>query len=124
MRLEKLSPLALEHEAWQAIMVGQGAEFYARIMTKDARIFLPHAVLARPSASLEQWTRSLSCTAFRFLSERVVEVTESITYVAYEISTGPAEQSSYLRCSTLYVRQAPGWQLTLHQRWSMDPICA
>lgn len=119
--LEGLEPLALEHQAWRAVATGQGADFYSRIMTEDARIFLPHTYFTRPSAALEQWTRSLTCSTFRFLSEDVFAVTSSITFVTYEIVIGQAELSRHLHCSTLYVRQEPGWRMSLHQRWSADP---
>jgi ketosteroid isomerase-like protein len=104
-----------EHAGWRALCEGRGAEYYYRVMTRDAVMLVPGRVLDRGTilASLEglpPWD------SYEIHDPRVVRLPAGGGILFYRALAKRGGTAHDIRMSTTYVRQDGGWAIAAHQQ--------
>jgi hypothetical protein len=106
----------LEREGWQALSAGRGGAFYDVVLTDDAVMVLPFAVLDR-TASLEAMDEAAPWSRFDITDEQLVNLSEDSKMLIYR-ATAQRERGPEYRAlmSTTYVHTGGRWRVRVHQQ--------
>jgi uncharacterized protein (TIGR02246 family) len=113
--------IELERQGWDALAAGNGAAFYARLMTDDAIVVVPGMVLDR-TQTLASWEGMAPWSSYRLDHERVLALGADITLVTYEATaTRPGDDRPYhAQLTSVYVAgdgsDDEEWRLAFHQQ--------
>jgi hypothetical protein len=104
-----------EHAGWRALCEGRAAEYYYRVMTRDAVMLLPGRVIDRGTvlASLEG---AAPWDSYEIHDPRVVRLPSGGGILFYRAIAQRGGVSHDIRMSTTYVRQDGGWAVAAHQQ--------
>jgi hypothetical protein len=105
----------LEHRGWQALSSSGGRAFYDEILTTDAAMVFPGAVLDR-AQSLDAIASADPWSEYRIEDPRLVELGETaalLTYRAEAVRNGAPYRAMM---TTAYVRDRDRWRVALHQQ--------
>ncbi len=110
--------VALEHQAWQALSQGTGADFYERTLTPDALMVFPFGLLDR-EATIASLHDAPPWTSYQIDDPRVITLTDASAVLTYTATAQRADDAPYLaRMTTVFVRE-PGsddWLTAFHQQ--------
>lgn len=107
--------IELEREGWEALRTGEGARFYAEILTPDALMIFPDMVMDRDE-SLAAIARAAPWTSYRIEGSRVLRAGDDGAVVTYRAigKRGAMEYDAMM--TTVYARRDGGWRVLLHQQ--------
>jgi hypothetical protein len=111
--------IALEQRGWHALASSGAAacEFYGEVLDDEAAMLLPGGLLLTDREQILQSMTGAPWESFRIENPRVLQATPDTGAVIYGVVArreGTTEYSALV--SSLYVRRAAGWRLTLHQQ--------
>ncbi len=106
--------LARERTGWEALTTPHGGAHYEAVMTQDAVMIVPGAVLSRdqvrPSLeAVEPWDR------YQISDARTVPLGDSAAVLVYTAEADRGEVHYAALMSTTYVRQQDRWTVACHQ---------
>lgn len=104
-----------EHSGWQAILEGQGGEYYQRTMTRDALVIVEGAVLsrdqvARSFAGVPPWD------SYEIREPAVIRLGDRAGILVYRAVAVRGDQTVELVMSTTYLFEHGGWCIAAHQQ--------
>ena len=115
MSLEE-SLVALEHQGWQALSEGTGADFYRACLTDNAVMVFPGMVMNREQ-SIEAMEAAPPWESFQITEPTVVQLTDESAVLTYKATAQRAGQEPYSALMTsAYVDQAGTWKMAFHQQ--------
>jgi len=105
-----------EHEGWQALVDGQGADYFHRSMTRDALLVLPGVVLAREE--LVGAADLAACDGYQLHDPAVIRLGALGGIVVSRVVVRHGERLSQYFVSTTYLfdEDGGGWCIAAQQR--------
>jgi hypothetical protein len=113
------SLIRLEHAAWQALSTSghAAATFYEAVLAPEVLVLLPGPMVIDDRSAVIDSMRGEPWSSFHLSNERVLELTDDVAVLAYEVEArrGATEYRALL--NSTYVRSGDGsWKLALHQQ--------
>ena len=104
-----------EHEGWHAICEGRGGDYYSRVMTSDAVMIVPGAVIERTSIrasfdSTPPWEE------YEIHEPRVIRLGSTGGILVYRAIARRGESTQSIQMSTTYVMTDGQWRIAAHQQ--------
>src|SRR5687768_9631191 len=111
---------SLEERGWQALSEGTGAEFYDALLTEDALMVLPFALLDRPSA-IAAMRDAPPWASYSLSDVQVVRLGDAAAMLVYRATAQREGQPEYRALmSTTYERIEDEWLVKLHQQTPIE----
>jgi hypothetical protein len=108
--------VVLEHQAWQALSGGTGADFYRGNLTPDAVMVFPFGVLER-DAAIQAIEKAPPWATFHLDEARVIALTDGSAIVTYRARAQRTGQAPYeARMTTVFVKHHGDWKTAFHQQ--------
>ncbi len=110
--------MELEHQGWQALCNGTGADFYGRLMTDDGVMVLAHGEVFSRQDVVESLNEAPPWRSYTIDEERLIPLGDSAAVLVYRGTAyrdDPAPAFVALMAS-VYVRQGDGWALASYQQ--------
>ena len=110
--------LELEHQGWQSLCDGTGADFYGQLMTDDGVMVLAHGQVLSKQEVIDSLGEAPPWQTYEIDEERLIRLTESAAALVYRgraSRAGPQPVFAALM-SSVYVRRGQGWALALYQQ--------
>ncbi|MDH6235271.1 hypothetical protein [Cryobacterium sp. CG_9.6] len=108
-----------EHEGWQAIIAGQGADYFQRTMTQDALLVVPGGVISRNE--LSGGFALLDCDGYQLHEPAVIRLGNHGGIVVSRAVVRRGEETTQFFVSTTYVFHDGGWCIAAQQRTPTVP---
>lgn len=110
--------LELEHQGWEALCRGTGADFYGQLMTDDAVMVLAHGVAMDRAAVIASLDDAPTWDGYEIAEERVIEVAEDCAILVYSGRARRGDEPEFhALMSSVYTRGESGrWRLALYQQ--------
>jgi ketosteroid isomerase-like protein len=105
----------LEQDSWAAVVAGDAATFFSKIMTDDAFVVVPEGVLDRNAlvASLQE---PPSWQSYDLTDERLVLLDGETVLISYRVRTSGDDASGHRgQVTTMYRWLDGGWALAFRQ---------
>lgn len=104
-----------EHAGWRAILAGQGADYYQRVMTRDALMIVAGAVIDRNhvAAAFESAT---PFDSYQLREPAVIRLGDHAGQLVYRAVAQRGAEVTELTMSTTYVFEDGGWLVAAHQQ--------
>lgn len=104
-----------EHAGWRAIVAGQAADYYLRVMTKDALMIVAGAVIDRDGIraafeSAPPWD------SYQIREPAVIRLGDRAGILVYRAVATRGDETVELRMSTTYLLEDGGWLVAAHQQ--------
>jgi len=105
-----------EHEGWQALVDGQGAEYFHRNMTQDALMILPGVIVGREE--LSGAVALAICDGYQLHDPAVIRLGDRGGIVVSRVVVRHGERLSQFVVSTTYLfdEDGGGWCIAAQQR--------
>ncbi|AXE38018.1 nuclear transport factor 2 family protein [Acidipropionibacterium virtanenii] len=110
--------LQLEHQGWQSLCDGTGADFYGRIMTEDAVMVLAHGQVFDRRAVIDSLNDAPGWRTYDISEERLVTLGHDDAAIVYTGRGYRAEGAPEFVAlmSSVYTRKNGSWRLVLYQQ--------
>lgn len=110
--------LTLEHQGWESLCRGVGADFYGRIMTPDAVMVLAHGHVLDREAVIASLNGAPAWQSYEISEERLVEIGGDSAVLVYtgRASRGDDGSQFHALMSSVYTRRDGQYRLALYQQ--------
>lgn len=108
--------LRIEHQGWGSLCAGTGADFYGRIMTKDAVMVLAHGFALDRDAVIASLNDAPTWDRYEITDERLTEIDDSTAILVYRARASRGEQQFHALMSSVYTRHDGLWRLAHYQQ--------
>lgn len=110
--------LDLEHQGWDSLCSGTGADFYGQIMTNDGVMLLSHGQAFDRQTVIHSLNEAPPWRTYDITDARVIALSDDHAILVY---TGRAcrdgqEPTFTALMSSVYTRQDGDWRLALYQQ--------
>jgi hypothetical protein len=107
----------MERRGWAALTTDSADTFYDKVMTPNAIMVVPGAILDREQV-LHSWKDMAPWAEYELRDERVIPVHQDAALLVYHASARRDGQEAPYRAimTSLYVRVGDTWQLAFHQQ--------
>jgi hypothetical protein len=107
--------VALERAGWDALCSGDGADFYADLMTEDALMVLAHGQVLDRTAVADSLREAPPWDGYRIDDARLVTTGDGSAALVYRATAGRAGSEPFTALMTSsYVRLRERWRLALY----------
>lgn len=110
--------LELEHQGWQSLCDGTGAEFYARVMTEQGVMVLAHGFVLDREAIASSLNESPPWRTYEISEPRTIELDPDSAVLVYTGSAERGDDEPPFRAlmSSVYTRRDGSWRLAVYQQ--------
>lgn len=110
--------LDLEHQGWQSLCDGTGADFYGQLMTSDALMVLAHGFALDRQAVIDSLDEAPPWQRYDIVDPRLLKVSDDQAILVYtgQASRGNSEPDFAALMASTYTRQDGVWRLVLYQQ--------
>ena len=117
MNLKEL--MDLEHQGWEALCSGTGADFYGQIMAEEGVMTLAHGFVLDRQQVVDSLNEAPPWSRYEISQERVISLGASVALVVYRGAAwrgdGSAPDFQAWMTST-YVKREGQWRLASYQQ--------
>lgn len=108
--------LDLEAEVWRALSSDRGADFFRQVLTPQALMVLPGAVLEKDRA-LRETAAAPPWATYHIEDPRILRLTEQSAVLTYRATARRDHEPEYRALMTsVYVESCDKWKLAFHQQ--------
>jgi hypothetical protein len=109
--------LELEQAGWNALCDGTASEFYGSTMSEGALMVLANGQIMTRDDVVEALSQAPRWESYDITNARTVEITPDAAALVYVATGRRSGADDFVGVMTsVYRRQADGWQLTLFQQ--------
>ena len=109
--------LRLEHQGWESLCRGNGAEVYGQLMTEDAVMVLAHGLVLDRAAVIASLDEAPTWDRYEIADERLVDAGDDCVILVYTGRASRADEPEFhALMSSVYRRLDGGWRLALYQQ--------
>ena len=114
--------LELEHQGWQSLCDGTGADFYGRIMTDDAAMILAHGFIFDRDAVVESLAQAPTWGSYEIDDPEVIALGDDQAILRYAGTGRRAGEPAFRALmGSVYVRTSGVWRLAHYQQTPIPP---